>query len=395
MSAGLRYIEEFRDPAAGRALIERLKRSASRIARKTGSRRPLRLMEFCGGHTHAFYRFGLLDLLPEGIRMIHGPGCPVCILPMGRIDAAIDLALRSEVLLVTYGDVLRVPGSSGMTLMKARARGADVRIVYSAVEGLALARKHPDRTVVFFAIGFETTTPPTAAVLMEAKKSGLENFFVFANHVLTPPAMRAILSDAGPETALDGILGPSHVSTVIGSDAYSFVPREFRIPLVVAGFEPLDILLSLHMLLDQIFEKRAVVENEYRRAVSPEGNPRSKELISAVFETAPDFEWRGLGVLPESSLQIRPEFSDHDALRHFNVGIRTVADPKACECGEILKGIKSPSDCRIFGTACTPDTPVGSCMVSAEGACAAAYHYGSVPVPNSRPFSGEQEEVSP
>ena len=380
MNSSLRFIEEFRDPVAGRSIIKHLKKSVTR---------PLRLMEFCGGHTHAFYRFGLLDLLPENIRMIHGPGCPVCILPMGRIDAAIDLALRPEVLLVTYGDVLRVPGSAGMTLMKAKSRGADVRIIYSAVEALALARKHPERKVLFFAIGFETTTPPTAAVLIEARKSALKNFFVFANHVMTPPAMRAILSDTETGVALDGIIGPSHVSTIIGSDAYSFVAGEFGIPIVIAGFEPLHILLALKMLADQISGNRAIVENEYRRAVTPEGNQRAQGLVREVFETAPDFEWRGFGILPESSLGIRPEFSAHDALCHFDISIHTVSDPKACECGEILKGLKRPSDCRIFGTLCTPDTPVGSCMVSAEGACAAAYHYGPAPLP------GKAREVIP
>jgi len=375
----LRFIEEFRDPVAGRSIIKHLKKSVPH---------PIRLMEFCGGHTHAFYRFGLLDLLPENIRMVHGPGCPVCILPMGRIDAAIDLVLRPEVLLVTYGDVLRVPGSAGMTLMKAKSKGADVRVIYSAVEALALARKHPERKVVFFAIGFETTTPPTAAVIIEARKSALKNFFVFANHVMTPPAMRAILSDTEPGVTLDGIIGPSHVSTIIGSDAYSFVADEFNIPIVIAGFEPLDILLALKMLADQIFAKRAIVENEYRRAVTPEGNQRAQSLVREVFEIAPDFEWRGFGVLRESSLGIRPEFSAHDALCHFDISIRAVSDPKACECGEILKGLKRPSDCRIFGSLCTPDTPVGSCMVSAEGACAAAYHYGTPSLP------GKDREVA-
>jgi hydrogenase expression/formation protein HypD len=296
---------------------------------------------------------------------------------MGRIDAAIDLASSPEIILVTYGDVLRVPGSRGSTLMKARSEGADVRILYSAVEGLALARRYPEKKVVFFAIGFETTTPSTAAVLVEARRSGLENYFVFSNHVQTPPAMRAILTDDRPETLLDGIIGPSHVSTVIGSDAYAPIARDFHVPVVIAGFEPLDILLALQMILVQVGEKRAEVENEYRRAVTPEGNLKSREMIRTVFEVAPSFEWRGLGHLAHSSFRINPDFADLDAERRFDVEIRSAADPKACECGEILKGIKRPRDCRIFGTLCTPDTPVGSCMVSAEGACAAVYHYGS------------------
>jgi hydrogenase expression/formation protein HypD len=371
--SGLRYLDEFRDPVLGRALFESLHREVRRFKRDS----PLRIMEFCGGHTHALYRFGLLDRLPEGLRMIHGPGCPVCILPVGRIDAAIRLAFSPEVILVSYGDVLRVPGSGGMTLMTARSQGADVRIICSAFEGLALACRYPDRKVVFFAIGFETTTPPTAAVLVEARRNNLDNYFVFSNHVLTPPAMRAILSDDRPETFLDGIIGPSHVSTLIGSKAYEPVARDFRVPIVIAGFEPLDILLALHMIVIQVGEQRAEVENEYRRAVTPDGNTKSRELVRTVFEEAPSFEWRGLGLLPQSSLGIRKEFAGHDAECHFDVAVQSVSDPRACECGEILKGLKHPKDCRIFGTLCTPETPVGSCMVSAEGACAAVYHYGA------------------
>ncbi len=366
MSA-LPYIDSFRDPVLGRSLLADLSRQAKGLPRT-----PVRIMEFCGGHTHAFHRFGLLGLLPPEIRMVHGPGCPVCVLPKGRIDAAIALSLKKEVTLVTYGDLLRVPGSHGMTLMKARSQGADVRIIVSAMEGLALAQKCPDREVVFFAIGFETTTPPTAAALLEARRQDLGNYSVFANHVLTPPAMKAILSD----TALDGIVGPSHVSTVIGSRAYDFVARDHGVPLVVAGFEPLDILLALRMILAQISEGRSEVENEYTRAVVPEGNPRSLSLMERVFEIAPEFEWRGFGLLPESSLGIRDEFSFFDARKRFDVRIGSVSDPGLCECGEILKGLKSPRDCRIFGTLCTPDTPVGACMVSAEGACAAVFHYG-------------------
>ncbi len=363
----LRYLEAFRDPDLGRSLL-----SALAIAAKALPRAPVRIMEFCGGHTHAFHRFGLLELLPPEIRMVHGPGCPVCVLPKGRIDAAIGLSLDKNAVLATYGDVLRVPGSHGMTLMKARARGADVRIVVSAMEALSLAEALPDREIVFFAIGFETTTPPTAAVILEARRRNLTNFSVLANHVLTPPAMEAILSG----TALDGVIGPSHVSTVIGTKAYDFVSRKHGIPLVVAGFEPLDILLALRMLLSQISEGRSEVENEYARAVVPEGNPRSLGLIERVFERAPSFEWRGLGSLPRSGLSIRDEFGIFDAQRRFSVEIGRVSDPGICECGEILKGVKGPRDCRIFGTLCTPDTPVGACMVSAEGACAAVFHYG-------------------
>lgn len=363
----LRYIEAFRDPLLGRSLLDALALAAGRLPRS-----PVRIMEFCGGHTHAFHRFGLLELLPPEIRMVHGPGCPVCVLPKGRIDTAIELALDKRAMLAVYGDVLRVPGSHGTTLMKSRARGADVRTVVSAMEALTLAETFPDREIVFFAIGFETTTPPTAAVILEARRRNLRNFSVFANHVLTPPAMEAILSG----TTLDGVIGPSHVSTVIGTRAYDFVSRTHKIPLVVAGFEPLDILLALRMLLTQIAEGRAEVENEYARAVVPEGNPRSLALIERVFERASFFEWRGLGALPRSGLAIREEFGFFDAQRRFSVEVSPVSDPGICECGEILKGAKGPRDCRIFGTLCTPDTPVGACMVSAEGACAAVFHYG-------------------
>lgn len=363
----LRYLESFRDPDLGRALLVSLG-----ILARSLPRTPVQIMEFCGGHTHAFHRFGLLELLPPEIRMVHGPGCPVCVLPKGRIDAAIDLSLEKGAVLATYGDVLRVPGSHAMTLMKARSRGAEIKTVVSAMEALALAETHPDREIVFFAIGFETTTPPTAAVILEALRRGLRNFSVFANHVLTPSAMEAILSG----TSLDGIIGPSHVSTVIGTRPYDFVARIHKIPLVVAGFEPLDILLALRMLLTQIAEGRSEVENEYARAVAPQGNPRSLEMISRVFERAPTFEWRGLGLLPQSGLAIREEFGFFDAQRRFSIEVGHVSDPGICECGEILKGVKGPRDCRIFGTICTPDTPVGACMVSAEGACAAVFHYG-------------------
>ena len=365
--AALRYVEEFRDPLLGRSMLQALRRMAQRLPKS-----PVRIMEFCGGHTYAFHRFGLLELLPPEIRMVHGPGCPVCILPKGRIDAAIKLCLEKKAVLATYGDVLRVPGSHSLTLMKARSMGADVRIVLSAMEALDLAEKLPGQEVVFFAIGFETTTPPTAAVVLEADRRNLKNFSVFANHVMTPPAMEAILSG----TSVDGIIGPSHVSTVIGSRAYDVISRKFNIPIVIAGFEPLDILQALQMILQQIEEKKAQVENEYSRAVSPEGNLRSQELIAKVFEHAPSFEWRGLGELPLSSRSIRSEFSLFDAQRRFSLEVLHVSDPGICECGEILKGVKAPQDCKIFGTVCTPDNPVGACMVSAEGACAAFFHYG-------------------
>ena len=367
----MKYVDEFRDGALAANLV-------ASIAHEAKPELGYRLMEFCGGHTHALARYGLPGMLPENIQMIHGPGCPVCVLPIGRIDFAIRLAREHGVILCSYGDCLRVPASAGMSLLKAKARGADVRMVYSALDALKIAVDNPARQVVFFAIGFETTTPPTASIIRQAHDAGLQNFFVLCNHVLTLPAMEAILAQPGG-VALDGLVGPAHVSTVIGSAPYHSIAQRYHKPVVIAGFEPLDMLQAILMLLRQINEGRAEVENEFTRAVTPDGNRKAQALVDEVFEVRDSFEWRGLGTLPFSGLKIRAEFATYDAETRFpDLVYRSVPDNKACECGAILRGEKQPQQCKIFGTVCTPDNPVGSCMVSAEGACAAHYSYGRV-----------------
>ena len=369
----MQYIDEFRDGDLAKGL-------AGVIAREADPAHRYHFMEFCGGHTHAISRYGVCDLLPDNVRMIHGPGCPVCVLPIGRVDQAIRLALEQGVTLCTYGDCLRVPASDGLSLLKAKARGGDIRMVYSSADAVTLAQRNPDKQVVFFAIGFETTTPPTAVAIKQAAALGLKNFSVLCCHVLTPSAIASILES--PEVRqwgtvpLDGFIGPAHVSTIIGSRAYEFFAEEYRKPVVIAGFEPLDVMQAIKMLIRQVNEGRAEVENEFSRAVDREGNKKAQQLVADVFELRKSFEWRGLNALPYSALRIRGQFAEFDAERRFPVDYRSVPDNKACECGAILRGVKRPQDCRIFGTVCTPENPVGSCMVSSEGACAAHYTYG-------------------
>lgn len=366
----MKYLDEFRDGQLAQGL-------AARIHQEASLQRSYALMEFCGGHTHAICRYGIEDLLPAQVHLIHGPGCPVCVLPSGRLQAAIDLAERERVILCGYGDLLRVPGAQGDSLLKAKARGADVRMVYSVDDALAIARANPGQPVVFFAIGFETTTPPTAVALWHAQRERLDNFSVYGNHVLTPPALRALLATSGGIVGhIDGFIGPAHVSTVIGSQPYEFVATDHQRPLVIAGFEPLDVLHAILMLIRQINAGAARIENEYTRAVQPHGNRKAQQLIAEVFTVRPTFEWRGLGELPDSALAIGPEFARWDAECRFNIPVQPVADHKACVCAEVLRGVLRPAECKVFATACTPDHPLGSCMVSAEGACAAHYHYG-------------------
>ncbi|MBW7901391.1 MAG: hydrogenase formation protein HypD [Rhodocyclaceae bacterium] len=369
----MKYIDEFRDGDLAAGLS-----AAIRQAADPGRR--YHFMEFCGGHTHAISRYGVSDLLPDGVRMIHGPGCPVCVLPVGRVDMAIRLALDCGVTLCTYGDTLRVPASDGLSLMKAKARGGDIRMVYSSADALKIAQTNPAKQVVFFAIGFETTTPPTAVAIKQAQALGLANFSVLCCHVLTPSAISNILES--PEVRqwgtvpLDGFIGPAHVSTIIGSRPYEFFAEEYRKPVVIAGFEPLDVMQAILMLIRQVNAGRAVVENEFSRAVTRDGNVKAQNLVAEVFELRRQFEWRGLNVVPYSGLRIRREFAGFDAERRFPVDYVPVADNRACECGAILRGVRKPQDCKLFGTVCTPENPVGSCMVSSEGACAAHYTYG-------------------
>ena len=368
----MKYIDEFRDGEIAKAL-------ATKIRAEAQPDRRYHFMEFCGGHTHALSRYGVPALLPDNVQMVHGPGCPVCVLPIGRVDLAIELALKHGVILCTYGDTMRVPASDNLSLTKAKARGGDIRMVYSAADALQLARANPERQVVFFAIGFETTTPPTALVIRDAAREGLTNFSVMCSHVLTPPAIRAILDGAeAEETAtIEGFVGPAHVSIIIGSDPYAKFAAEYKKPVVIAGFEPLDVLQAILMLVRQVNEGRAEVENEFIRAVTPTGNRNAQALMDEVFELREAFEWRGLGTMPLSALRIREAYRAFDAEHRFNLAYKAVPDNKACECGAILRGVKEPKDCKIFGTVCTPENPIGSCMVSSEGACAAHYTYGS------------------
>jgi len=363
----MKYVDEFRDGDSARVLAQLIKREVN-------PDRDYRLMEFCGGHTHAIFRFGIVDLMPDNIRFIHGPGCPVCVLPAGRIEAAIKLAEEHDVILCTYADLMRVPAGKKDSLLKAKARGADIRMIYSATDALGIAQANRDKQVLFFAIGFETTTPPTAAILKIAKAMELSNFSVFCNHVLTPPAMAHIL-DAG-DAKIDAILGPSHVSTIIGSNAYAACSEAYGIPIVIAGFEPLDVIQSTLMLVRQINAGTAAIENQYTRAVSKSGNKKAQAMMAEVFEMRPLFEWRGLGSLPESALQIRPEYADFDAEQRFSMPTIDTAEIKGCICPAVLRGMNNPDECKLFGTACTPEDPKGACMVSSEGACAAYYSYG-------------------
>jgi hydrogenase expression/formation protein HypD len=363
----VKYIDEFRDGKLARGL-------AAAIAAEAQPGRHYAFMEFCGGHTHAISRYGVTDLLPANVRMVHGPGCPVCVLPIGRVDMAIALAVEHGAILCSYGDCLRVPASDNLSLLKAKSRGGDVRMVYSAADALKVARENPTRQVVFFAIGFETTTPPTAVVIRQAAAEKLQNFSVLCCHVLTPAAMHAIL--ASSDVQLDGFVGPAHVSTVIGSRPYEIFADDYRKPVVIAGFEPLDVMQAILMLIRQVNEGRSEVENEFTRAVTRDGNRKAQDIVAAVFELRPSFEWRGLGSIEKSALAIRREFADFDAERRFDLAYRIVPDHQACECGEILRGVKAPRACKLFGTVCTPENPVGSCMVSSEGACAAHYTYG-------------------
>ena len=368
----MKYISEFRDRRVASAI-------AAAIAREADPARDYHLMEFCGGHTHAIFRYGIQDLLPANIRLVHGPGCPVCVLPIGRLDSAIELAGIPNVMLCSYGDMLRVPGSRKRSLLKARAEGRDVRMVYSCAEAIRLAVDNPEKEVVFFAIGFETTTPPTAVAIREAHRLGLSNFSVFCNHVLTPSAIQSILNSPDVRqigsVRVDGFIGPSHVSTIIGSRAYEYFAREYQRPVVISGFEPLDVLQGILMLVRQLNEHRAEVENQFSRGVTRTGNTKAQALVADVFELRRTFEWRGLGVVPYSGLRIKKQYARYDAEARFAVQPRPVAENKACECGAILRGVKKPLDCRIFGTVCTPRNPIGSCMVSSEGACAAYYKF--------------------
>ena len=369
----MKYVDEFRQKDLARSL-------SNEIIKQADPSRSYNIMEFCGGHTHAIFRYGVLDLLPDNVHFVHGPGCPVCVLPIPRIDNAIELAENPELILCTYGDMMRVPASKKKSLIKAKALGADIRMVYSTQDALQLARDNPAKQVVFFAIGFETTTPPTAVAILQAQAEGLDNFTVFCNHVLTPAAIQHIMNS--PEVrelgtvAIDAFLGPSHVSSIIGSQPYEYFAKEFQKPVIITGFEPLDVMQATVMILRQLNEGRFEVENQYKRVVTRKGNLKAQNLVSDVFKVRRRFEWRGLGLVPDSALAIREKYAKFDAEKRFSITRSTGRDVKGCECPSILRGVKIPTDCKLFGTVCTPENPQGSCMVSSEGSCAAYWSYG-------------------
>lgn len=378
----MKYIEDFRNGEIAKVL-------AQEIARNVDPARHYQFMEFCGGHTHTIHRYGLPSILPNNVEMIHGPGCPVCVLPIARIDKAIALATFPDVILCSYGDMLRVPGTGQKSLLKAKAFGSDVRMIYSVDDALKIAQDNPNKQVVFFAIGFETTTPPTAFVIQQAKKLKLTNFSVFCNHVLTPVAMEALLQTqeippnpplkkGGEGGFLDGFVGPAHVSIVIGSQPYETVSQKYQKPIVISGFEPLDVLHSILMLIQQINEGRCEVEIQYTRAVNRLGNLLSQQIMNDVLELRESFEWRGLGFIPKSALQINANYAEFDAEKRFELPESMGEEHKQCICGSVLRGVKKPMECKLFAKVCNPENPLGSCMVSSEGACAAVYAYGRV-----------------
>jgi len=369
----MKYVEEFRDAEKAKTLVVEIEKLARCI--DIAKERPISIMEVCGGHTHSIFRYGIEGMLPKEIELVHGPGCPVCVLPMGRVDDCISIAERPEVIFTTFGDAMRVPGSK-KSLLQAKAEGADVRMVYSPIDALAIAKSNPDREVVFFGIGFETTIPSTALTILQAKADGVKNFTVFSNHITIVPTIKAILDS--PDLHLDGFLGPGHVSMVIGTTPYEFVSRFYKRPMVVAGFEPLDVLQSIWMVLKQIKEGRAEIENQYARIVPDAGNVAALAAVGKVYELREFFEWRGLGSIDHSGVKIREAYAEFDAEVKFTLPNIKIADPKSCQCGEVLKGVIKPWQCKVFGTACTPETPLGALMVSSEGACAAYYQYGGI-----------------
>ena len=369
----MKYVDEFRDRDKAQILVREIEALTGSV--EIVRNRPIQIMEVCGGHTHSIFRYGIEGMLPKSIELVHGPGCPVCVLPMGRVDDCVAIADRPEVIFTTFGDAMRVPGSR-KSLLQAKADGADVRMVYSPMDALALARKNPQREVVFFGIGFETTMPSTALTVLQAEREGIENFSVFCNHITIVPTIKAILDS--PDLHLDGFLGPGHVSMVIGTAPYEFIARFYKKPMVIAGFEPLDVLQSIWMVLRQIRDGRAEIENQYGRVVPDGGNGAALDAISRVYELRPFFEWRGLGSIDHSGVKMRAAYARFDAERKFALPNVKIADPKSCQCGEVLKGVIKPWQCKVFGTACTPETPLGALMVSSEGACSAYYQYGGV-----------------
>ncbi len=363
LNSSTQCLSNFRSPKLSRDLLDLISKTLTK---------KIKLMEVCGTHTVSIFRHGIRELLPRRIKLISGPGCPVCVTSAGEIDVFISLANRKDVIIATFGDMIRVPGPSG-SLARARAKGAKIEVVYSPIDALKLAQKEPQYMVVFLAIGFETTAPTVAATVKVAKQLNINNFTIYCAHKLMPPALEALFSD--PTTDVDGLLCPGHVSAIIGAGAYEDLAKKYNIPCVVSGFEPADILYAIYLLAKQIASGEAKVENAYPRAVTWEGNKNAIETIYEVFEPV-DAKWRGLGLIPNSGLALREKWEEYDAVKRLDIKIEDINDPPGCRCGDILRGVATPPDCKLFGTACTPLTPVGPCMVSTEGTCAAYYRYG-------------------
>ena len=358
----MKYVDEFRD----KSLVLELAGKIRKISKK-----PVVLMEVCGGHTMAIRRFGIPSLLPSSIKLLSGPGCPVCVTSRGYIDQAVAYARRKDIIIATYGDLIRVPGSTS-SLAGERANGADIRVVYSTLDALEMARQNPGKSLIFLGIGFETTTPSSAIAIIEAQKSGTDNFFLFSAHKLMPPAMAALIDEG---IKIDGYIGPGHVTAIAGADMYRELAEKYRLAIVVSGFEPVDLMQTIYMLVKQVESGEPKVEVQYRRAVTAKGNQTAKRIVDEVFEPRDDW-WRGLGTLRDSGLGIRSAFARYDAEKQIEVKVEETIEPKGCICGEVLKGISSPLECKLFARICTPSSPVGACMVSNEGACQAFYRYG-------------------
>ena len=365
----MKYLSEFRDPVLADKLLNEIKIDIDLLKY---SERKIRMMEVCGGHTHTIFKYGLEQLLPKEIELIHGPGCPVCVLPINKVDECVELAEEKQVILTTFGDAIRVPGSK-KSLLQAKAEGADIRIVYSPMDALDIAVKNPGKDVVFFALGFEKTMPSTALTVQEAKKQEVLNFSILCNHITIPQTLKALLDT--DNLNLDAFIGPGHVNMIIGTEVYGFIVNQYKKPIVVSGFEPLDILQSISMLIKQLLENRCEIENQYKRVVSKKGNIIAQEAINNVYQIKEYSEWRGLGLIPESGVMLRNEYELYDAEKKYDLKTVNTPDPEKCQCGEVLQGFIKPYECKLFGKECTPHNPIGALMVSSEGSCAAYYNY--------------------
>ena len=365
----MKYLSEFRDPVLADKLLNEIKIDIDLLKY---SERKIRMMEVCGGHTHTIFKYGVEQLLPKEIELIHGPGCPVCVLPINKVDECVELAEEKQVILTTFGDAIRVPGSK-KSLLQAKAEGADIRIVYSPMDALDIAVKNPGKDVVFFALGFETTMPSTALTVQEAKKQEVLNFSILCNHITIPQTLKALLDTENLN--LDAFIGPGHVNMIIGTEVYGFIVNQYKKPIVVSGFEPLDILQSISMLIKQLLENRCEIENQYKRVVSKKGNIIAQEAINNVYQIKEYSEWRGLGLIPESGVMLRNEYELYDAEKKYDLKTVNTPDPEKCQCGEVLQGFLKPYECKLFGKECTPQNPIGALMVSSEGSCAAYYNY--------------------